>query len=163
MIYKVRPFKYSDLGPVMEVENASFPLPWEEEDFITTLKLPENSGLLAETHGKTVGYIVYQVADERLIILSIAVAPDFRRRGIGKMLMEQVIIMLNERRPILALTACDTNLEAHLFFRNLGFRATGVAWNFYGPGNDGYEFEYHVGQPYKYNKNKQLDEACQGK
>jgi ribosomal-protein-alanine N-acetyltransferase len=164
MNINIRSIKPADLDALLAIENASFPEPWELQDFRTTLNQSKNVGFLAETHCEIVGYFIYRLEEGQYSIISMAVAPHMRRQGIGRMMFEKLVIRLSQsKRTQIVLTASEQNLEAHFFYRALGFKAVEVLWDFYGPGHDGYDFVYNIGSPYKYNKNKQLDEACQGK
>jgi len=175
MNINIRPIKPSDLNALLAIENASFPEPWEVQDFRTTLNEKRNVGFIAETHCEIVGYLIFRYELDAYHIISMAVAPHVRRRGIGRMLFEKVVLKLGglrikngvastlPKRNQINLTASEQSLDAHLFFRALGFKAVEVLHNFYGPGHDGYDFVYNIGTPYKYDVRKQLDEACQGK
>lgn len=164
MNVNLRPIKPADLNKLLEVENASFPEPWELQDFKTTLNESKNVGFLAETHAGIAGYCVYRLECGQFSIISMAVAPEMRRQGIGRMMFERIVLKLNPlKRTQIVLTASEHSLDAHFFFKSLGFKAVEVLWDFYGPGHDGYDFVYNIGTPYKYNERKLLDEACQGK
>jgi len=162
---KIRRIKPSDLPAVVLVENASFPIPWEVQDFRHTLGSKDNIGFLAEINKEVIGYCIYRLDTEQaqMSIISMAVAPHMRRKRIGVIMLlgEDAIEELNCKR--VCLTVSDDNLPAHLFFRATGFRAETITRNFFGPGHDGYNFVYRLGNPYKLNKRKQLDESCQGK
>jgi len=171
MNINIRPIEPADLNALLTIENASFPEPWEVQDFKTSLNESNNVGCLAETHCEVVGYLIYRLEESQYSIVSMAVAPHVRRQGIGRMMFEKLIfnriafeklvLRLNPlKRTQIVLTASEQNLDAHLFFQALGFKAVEVLWDFYGPGHDGYDFVYNTGTPYKY---KRLDEACQGK
>jgi len=162
MNIKIRNIKPADLPAVLLVENASFPIPWDAQDFRKTLGSKNTVGLLAESHSEVVGYVVYHIEKGQLHIINMAVAPHVRRQKVGFILMEKLIMGLLKKK-LICLMVSDENLTGHLFFRALGFKATKVFRNFFGPGHDGYNFVYHAGSPYKFNKHKKLDEVCQGK
>ena len=163
MNIKIRPIKKFDLKSLMKIERVSFPTPWEESDFRTVLSADRTEGIIVETHSEVVGYMIFHFDKGRYQITSMAVAPHMRRKRIGFAMFEHLVIKLNDRRSAIEATASDSNLESHLFFRSLGFRAEKVLRDFYGPGHDGYEFVYNVGTPYKDCHEKVLDEACQGR
>jgi ribosomal-protein-alanine N-acetyltransferase len=160
----IRPIKSIDLDALLEIEKVSFPEPWELEDFKSTLNDNKNVGLLVETHGRLFGYLIYRLEQGQFNIISMAVAPDVRRKGIGRLMFEQVVLKLNPlKRTQICATASERSLDTHLFFKALGFKGVEVLRDFYGRGHDGYDFVHNIGTPYKYNENKRLDEACQGK
>lgn len=164
MNVNLRPIKPADLDALLEIEKDSFPEPWELQDFKTTLNENKNVGFLAETHGRILGYLIYRLEQGQFSIISMAVAPDMRRKGVGRLMFEQIVLKLNPlKRTQVCATASERSLEAHLFFKGVGFKGVEVLWDFYGPGHDGYDFVYNIGTPYKYDSRKALDEACQGK
>ena len=88
--------------------------------------------LLAEVDGAPAGYVVVRkqsspgniFARERrwLEIDQIAVAPAFRRRGVGRALVARVAAMAAESGfDELELTTWAFNAEAHAFFESVGF------------------------------------------
>ena len=55
----------------------------------------------------------------------IGVLPEYRRRGIGKMLMDRVEKMAVETgAPYIGLASGLGRTEAHAFYRSLGYRET---------------------------------------
>lgn len=158
----IRMMNRDDLPQLLAIEEASFPAPWNEKDFRATLQ-PKNAwGKVAIVDDKVVGFIIYLTAKKTYNVISLAVHPDYRRKGIGRELVNDMLEKVHPlRRNEARLTVSDQNLDAQLFFRSLGFRATEILKDFFGPGHDGYEFVYKANQPYKHDK--KLDEICQGK
>jgi ribosomal-protein-alanine N-acetyltransferase len=76
--------------------------------------------------------MIYELHKTRIHILSFAVHPDHRRKGIGTAMTDKLVSKLAyQRRNRIVLEVRETNLPAQLFFRQLGFRATGVLKSFY--------------------------------
>jgi ribosomal-protein-alanine N-acetyltransferase len=76
--------------------------------------------------------MIYELHKNRIHILSFAVHPDYRRQGIGRAMVDKLISKLAyQRRSRIVLEVRETNLDAQLFFRQLGFRATSVLRSFY--------------------------------
>jgi ribosomal-protein-alanine N-acetyltransferase len=76
--------------------------------------------------------MIYELHRNRLHILNFAVAAEFRRRGVGRQMVEKLIGKLSsQRRNRIMLEVRETNLAAQLFFRDLGFRAVSVLRDFY--------------------------------
>jgi ribosomal-protein-alanine N-acetyltransferase len=117
---------------VMQIEQASFEFPWTEEEFIRCLRQRDCIGMVAERNEEVVGFMIYELHKTRIHILSFAVHPEFRREGVGKAMTEKLVSKLAyQRRNRIVLEVRETNLSAQLFFRQLGFRATGVLKDFY--------------------------------
>ena len=64
--------------------------------------------------------------------MNFAVNPEVRRHGVGNAMVSKLIGKLShERRNRIMLEVRETNLEAQLFFKSLGFRAISVLRDFY--------------------------------
>ena len=88
--------------------------------------------MVAERNEEVAGFMIYELHKTRIHILSFAVHPDFRRQNVGTAMVEKLVSKLAyQRRNRIVLEVRETNLPAQLFFRKLGFRATGVLKSFY--------------------------------
>ncbi len=135
-----------DMPEVAWIEHLSHEFPWCEEEFVRCLRQRNCIGMVAEYHERIVGFLVYELLNTRLHILNMAVHPDFRRRGIGRQLIEKIITKLSHhRRDKITLEVRETNLGAQLFFRACGFRATRVLRAYFpDTEEDAYWFEYRL-------------------
>ena len=117
---------------VLGIENESFEFPWTEEEFIRCLRQRDCIGMVAEYSEQVVGFMIYELHRTRIHVLSFAVHPEFRRQSVGSAMISKLVSKLAyQRRNRIVLEVRETNLAAQLFFRSLGFRATGVLRNFY--------------------------------
>jgi ribosomal-protein-alanine N-acetyltransferase len=121
-----------DMPEALAVEADSFEFPWSEEDFIRCLRQRNCIGMVAEHDDQVVGFMIYELCKTRLHILNFAVAPEFRRRGVGTQMVNKLIGKLSaQRRNRIVLEVRETNLAAQLFFRSANFRAVSVLRDFY--------------------------------
>lgn len=112
-----------DMPEVLAIENASFPFPWLEDDFIRMLRLRNTIGMVAEHDDNIVGFMVYSLEKHRLDVWNFAVHPDFRRCGVGHQMVEKLVAKLShQRRTRISTTVRESNLGAQLFFRQMGFQ-----------------------------------------
>ena len=132
-----------DMEEVLAIERASFADPWTEEGFIQALRQIDCIGLAAEYDDVIVGYTIYEGDRTRLHVLNFAVHPDWRRRGIGEAMITRLLTKLSLHRRI-KLTLCvkEDNLDAQIFFRDMGLRAAGIARGYFDGGVDAIAFEY---------------------
>jgi [ribosomal protein S18]-alanine N-acetyltransferase len=133
-----------DMAEVLDIERASFEFPWFEEEFIRCLRQRNCIGMVAEHAERVVGFMIYELHKTRLHILNFSVAPDVRRRGVGRQMIDKLLGKLSsQRRTRITLEVRETNLAAQIFFRENGFRATSVLHEFYDDSpEDAYLMQY---------------------
>ena len=135
-----------DMPEVLGIEDESFEFPWLAEDFICCMRQRNCVVNVVEHEDQIVGYMVYEPHKDRIHLLNLAVAPSHRRRGIGRQMIAKVAGKLSpNRRRLLVLETCETNLDAQLFFRANRFRAIAVVRGFYDNGETAYRFGLPVG------------------
>lgn len=121
-----------DMPSVLDIEKACFEFPWGEEDFIRCLRQRNCIGMVAEVGEQVVGFMIYELHKTRLHILNFCVHPEWRRQGVGRVMVEKLVSKLSyQRRTRVMLEVRETNLDAQLFFRSMGFRAITVLHEFY--------------------------------
>lgn len=118
-----------DFPSILEIENSSFQFPWTEEDFANSLRQRNNIGFVAEHHEIVVGYMIYSLLPNKFVLVSMAVHPKYRRCDVGTQLIKKLISKLDEKRTFLELEVRETNLQAQLFFKKCGLKATKVIKN----------------------------------
>ena len=138
-----------DMHEVLVIEESCFEFPWSEEDFIRCLRQRNCIGMVAEHDGHVVGFMIYELHKTRLHILNFAVHPDFQRRQVGSQMMQKLVGKLSQqRRSRIVLEVRETNLDAQLFFRRLGFRAISVLRDYYDDTvEDAYLMQYRYRAP----------------
>jgi ribosomal-protein-alanine N-acetyltransferase len=131
---------------VLAIERDGSPDPWTEEEFIRALRQRTCIGMVAERNEVVAGFMIYELHKNRIHILAFAVHPDFRRSGVGKAMIEKLVSKLAfQRRNRITLGVRETNLDAQLFLRSLGFRAMNILPNFYKDCNeDAFAFRYSI-------------------
>jgi [ribosomal protein S18]-alanine N-acetyltransferase len=128
-----------DMPEVLAIESESFRNAWDEQDFVRCLRQRNCIGMVVEADTKITGYMIYELHRTRLHVLNFAVRPDVRRRGVGSEMVRRLIGKLSadaDRRNRILLEVRETNLDAQLFFRACGFRATEVLNDFYGDSDE---------------------------
>ena len=121
-----------DMPAVLGIENSCFEFAWNEDDFIRCLRQRNCIGMVAEEDDQVVGFMIYELHKNRLHILNFAVHAEHRRAGVGNAMLTKLLGKLShERRNRIMLEVRETNLEAQLFFKSVGFRAISVLRDFY--------------------------------
>lgn len=83
--------------------------------------------VLAELDGAVIGTVVGGYDGRRGLIYHLAVAPAFRRRGLGRRLMEEIEARLRRRGCLKSyLLVADAGQEALDFYQELGWQAMDV-------------------------------------
>lgn len=121
-----------DMAEIQEIENLQFEFPWSEDDFIRALRQRNCIGLVAKHDEKIVGYAVYELHPTKLHVLNFAVHPSCQRQGVGHTLAAKLKTKLaDDRRIRIMLEVRESNLDALLFWKAMGFRALRIERNFY--------------------------------
>lgn len=143
---KKRAMLESDLEDIAKIERESFPYPLSLDNFRVGLEHKSVSGLVVEIGDQQlVAYALFLLEKERLVILTMAVDPGFRREGIGKYLLKALTDKLGEKRPRLIYMLRETNDSGIQFLRKMGLVATELVRNPYPVGDeDGIIFTYTI-------------------
>ena len=122
----------ADIENVIAIERASFQFPWSTRFFLDELKVDCARSILAEVEGRIVGYVLFWFLPEEVDIHNIAVHPDFRRQGIGRLLLEQVIDdARRQERLRVTLDVRFSNAPAQNLYRSFGFVIRGLRKGYY--------------------------------
>ena len=137
-----------DMKRVCAIEYEAFEFPWLEEDFQKCLRQRNCIGMVAESGGRILGYMVYELHKTRLEILDFAVGAEFRGQGIGRQLMDKLKTKLSQqRRTGLLAHVSEWNLEGQKFFAAMGFKATNVERGYFEiNGEDAYRMVFELGE-----------------
>ena len=141
----IRRFRASDLPHVLRVERAAFRSEgYTAATFICHAFRDRRGFFVAESEAhQVVGYVLVRLGlrwlgSRKGGITSIAVAPAFRRQGIGRQLLLHALSHLREHRAEKAdLEVNVSNLAAQSLYESLGFRRCRVLPNYYGLNRDG--------------------------
>lgn len=137
-----------DIAEVSEIERFSGSKGWSEADFATQIRRRNCVGMVAEMNGKIVGFVVYELAKTRIVLLNIGTHIQNRCNHIGQQMVEKLIAKLSlDRRNRICCEIHEKNLTAQLFFRSLGFKAVNILRNFYKEtGYDAYVMQYRFAE-----------------
>lgn len=136
-----------DMDFVLAIEDQSFEFAWKSEDFLTALRQRNCIGMVAEHGERIVGFMVYALDKTKLNLMNFAVHPQWRRLGVGTQMVARLIGKLaSNRRNRITTNVRETNVSAHLFFHQQGFKALRVLRNHYlDSSEDAYQFVYRLG------------------
>jgi len=129
----IRPFSLSDLNAILKIERESFPKsPYDRMTFVHLHSLyPEHflvyTGTTDDNEDRIWGYIIFSPEGH---IISLAVLPPQRKKGVGKELLQKA--METPRLKGLQAEVRRSNLGAQAFYLRMGFRIVGAVPNYYG-------------------------------
>ena len=130
---KVRRMDVPDLTRVMEIEQQSYSMPWTESTFRGLLRRADADLLVAQTvDGELAGYAVAWAVLDQGELGNIAVAPEWRQRGIAHRLLDAMIRRAQERKvKELFLEVRVSNSTARQLYLSYGFRDVGRRRDYY--------------------------------
>jgi len=125
--------KVEDLDQVMEIERLSFTNPWSKNSFFLELTTNDLATyLVAKVDGRVVGYAGMWLVVGEAHVTNVAVHPDFRKKGIGELLMRSLITIAKESRAkMMTLEVRKSNDVARNLYAKLGFEPVGIRRGYY--------------------------------
>jgi ribosomal-protein-alanine N-acetyltransferase len=130
----IRPFSLSDLDSILQIENQSFAKsPYHWTTFLTLHYLyPETFLIYLDASSpwkeeKILGYIIFSGNGH---LISLAVHPEHRKKGIGSRLLQRTLKSLRSRKVWAEVRR--SNPGAQIFYLKMGFQMTATVPNYYG-------------------------------
>jgi [ribosomal protein S18]-alanine N-acetyltransferase len=130
--YRIRSAVPADAQGLVVIERRAFSDPWSEASFREALTSPWSFGLVAEMGRGAAGYLIGREVAGTGEVLNLAVAPEFRRRGIGGALLEAGLAALRRRKvDEVFLEVRESNVSARALYLDYGFRPVGQRAAYY--------------------------------
>lgn len=135
-----------DMDVVLKIEEACFEHPWSPKNFRDALGSLNVTGMVAVSGNKILGYVIYERQKSGLLILNVAVDPEWRRQNVGRQMIQKLIGKLSvQGRMAINAVCCETSLGTQLFLKAIGFKCVEILPGHYGDlGLDGYRFRYEL-------------------
>ena len=142
--YRIRPARLTDAAELAAIERRCFTDPWSERSFREALSAVWTFGLVAEAldgvppgngasdHAAVTGYLIAREIGGTGEILNLAVAPESRRHGIARALLDDGLRALRRRQVgEVFLEVRESNLGAQTLYLTTGFRPVGERRGYY--------------------------------
>lgn len=127
----MREMTLDDVDAVLVIENIAQPHPWTRGNFSDALKCSYRC-MVEEIEQEIVSYAVLMPVLDEAELLTIAVAKNQQRKGLGKaMLQAQVSWARTQNMRKIFLEVRVTNLSAIALYRSLGFVDIGKRHGYY--------------------------------
>ena len=120
-----------DLPSAMEIDALSLPRPWSAAIWRGELDSPYGLYLVIEDSGEVFGHIGVRHVLGELHVTTIAVKPEYRRRGHARALINAALAAYPNASHV-HLEVRPTNVEAIALYESLGFLETGRRPRYYG-------------------------------
>lgn len=117
----------------MAIEQVVFPEPWSHAVFVSELSLRSGRDYRVARIGReTVGYVGLMYVQEEAHVTTLAVAPEYQRRGIGTQIMLGGLrIALARGSRLISLEVAVGNERAQALYRRFGFVPVGIRKGYY--------------------------------
>lgn len=138
VIDRATPF---DAGLLAVLHQACFARPWDEPVMATFIAAPNTLcllGTMSDDRSRTpAGFLIARKAADEAELLTLAVAPEWRRSGLGKALLKSAMAILTESGARkLFLEVEDGNHAALELYHSLDATAVGRRARYYEHGAD---------------------------
>lgn len=146
--FKLRKFNINDLKRITYINRTCLPENYSDFFFIDLHRKFPETFIVAEENGEVVGYIMCRIETglssfvlrgliKKGHIVSVAVIPQYRRRGIG----EALVAKATENMRLYKAKQCFlevrvTNTPAINLYRKLGFQVSRTMQGYYADGTD---------------------------
>ena len=145
---QIKKMSERDCGAVWELQKKCFSVPWSLESIREMFETEGYLNLTAWEDGVLAGYIGIKAVLDEADITNVAVDPDRRRQGIGKMLLRELLAKAGDmgiRRIFLEVRVSNT--AARALYEQAGFRTVDVRKNYYEkPKEDAYIMVWENGE-----------------
>jgi ribosomal-protein-alanine N-acetyltransferase len=135
MTAPVEPAGPAHAAALAAIHQAAFPPGerWSRDVIALQLDLPGSFGLLAPLGGM----LLARVAADEAEVVTVAVHPDLRRRGLGAALLHAALLEARRRGAMAMFLEVDVeNADARRLYTRAGFNPVGVRRRYYASGHD---------------------------
>lgn len=135
-VWRLAPLHDSQLEEVMDIEGRAYEFPWSEGIFRDCIKAGYSSWVVNERGGPLVAYAVMTMAVGEAHILNLAVDPQRRRQGLGRLVLAHLLMVARAANStIVLLEVRRSNKAALRLYQAYGFQQIGTRRGYY-PGHD---------------------------
>jgi len=148
--FSIRLARAEDLPSLLQIERASpSAAHWQEVDYRNAIAQSERLVLVAARDSHVFGFLVASVTTEEWELENIAVAAPARRRGVGRGLMQALIVRARRAKAVeIRQEIRASNAVAQRLGQSVGFVEGGRRRNYYSdPAEDALLFKYLIENP----------------
>lgn len=134
----IRQAKLYDVPAMARIERDSFDAPWSADEITKDVNAGGNVYVaVALADDERAGYAEIRMIAGEAQIYNIAIAPEFRREGIGEALLRHLIEKADDDGcKLVTLEVRGSNEAAMELYKKLGFREVGRRRGYYAKGSE---------------------------
>lgn len=138
LVWRLIPFEPQDLKDVLEIETAAFAQPWRAAAILAEFNHPDARLFVVKTSDgpapEVAAYIFLRQILEEVHVMKMAVAPRWRRQGLGTFILNRALLQAREAGAMQSvLEVRSSNAAAQELYRRTGFTVVGIRKRYYGP------------------------------
>lgn len=141
---RIRPAVSKDYRYLYEIHRFCYREPVNEQEFTSILEMGRTNTIVVVDGRHIPGFVAFTMERKKIVINDLCVSPEYRRMGVGTLLMNQLKNKLStDRRPEIEVVVAETLLGAHLFLQKHRFIAdSNILRNHCASGVDAYRFQF---------------------
>ena len=121
-----------DAQELSEIEQETFAMPWSRESFWQEAENTNAEYVIAQAGGRILGYAGAWISYEEAQVTNVAVRQEYRGRGIGSAIFEEIIRRVKERGArAITLEVRVSNEAAIKLYEKYGLRGVGKRPHYY--------------------------------
>jgi ribosomal-protein-alanine N-acetyltransferase len=134
---RLRPATAEDAALLAAMHETAFEAPWGEDEIASLLTGPGGFAVIAENEAAAAGFILCRAIGGEAEVLTLAVRPDARRRGLGHALVEAAAgLATQSNAEAMFLEVAEDNEPAIGLYQARGFRLAGRRPGYYRRGDE---------------------------
>ena len=127
----VRPAARADAAALADVHADAFEAPWTGAEILRFANDPGGFALVADADGRLAGFILCRLIAGEAEVLTLAVRPDARRRGVGAALLGEALGLAGLSGDSMFLEVAADNAGAIALYERAGFERVGRRAGYY--------------------------------
>lgn len=133
----VCPFEEKYIDSILSIEKLSFTDPWSRDSMEKELNNNFARYVVVKLEDKVIGYGGMWIILDEGHITNIAVAPEYRCIGAGKLILKSIVNICKKEKVIsLTLEVRVSNTIAQSLYSKFGFITEGIRKNYYADNNE---------------------------
>jgi ribosomal-protein-alanine N-acetyltransferase len=123
---KIRTLTHQDASQMADIHKASFPVGWPDSDMVQHIQKDLCLCVFDPDTSLVIAFALFQIGGDQADVLTIATAPEHRRKGCARLLLDASEQALKEQRvKTLYLDVSEKNEGAIILYKSCGYHPIG--------------------------------------